>query len=85
MVFKCFTCHSLRECLTGSSLSLSVKDGLLYNVVNDSDDDLLCNAVRADVFMPGGVHHVMQSARSIDGGKARSCRSANFLKQPMAL
>ncbi|KAL3915643.1 MAG: hypothetical protein SGPRY_007143, partial [Prymnesium sp.] len=65
----------VESCVIMQTTSLSRiagKDGLLYNVVHDSVDDLLCNAVRADVFMPGGVHHVMQSARSIDGGKARS-------------
>jgi len=47
------------------------KGGLLYNVVDDATSgELPCSKVRADVFMPGGVHHVMNSALDIDGGKA---------------
>ena len=49
------------------------KGGLLYNVVDEAEGaSLACDAVRADVFMPGGVHHVMKSSLAIDGGKVRS-------------
>ena len=53
-----------------STAPVAGKGGLLYNVVHEGRDALPCSAVRADVFMPGGVHHVMNSALSIDGGKA---------------
>ena len=46
------------------------KGGLLYNVVDaESAGELRCDAVRADVFMEG-KQHVINSALSIDGGKA---------------
>jgi len=46
------------------------KAGLLYNVVHTSSSaELSASEVRADVFMPNGVHHVMNSKLSIDGGK----------------
>ncbi len=44
---------------------------MLYNVAHDSADGTLsASAVRADVFMPGGVHHIMNSSLDTDGGKA---------------
>ena len=44
--------------------------GLLYSVVDaESAGELRCDAVRADVFMEG-KQHVINSALSIDGGKA---------------
>jgi len=47
------------------------RNGLLYNVVNESaEGELPCSAVRADVFMPGGIHHVMNSTIETDAGKA---------------
>ncbi|CAJ1431549.1 unnamed protein product [Effrenium voratum] len=46
------------------------KGGLLYNVVEEKGEELRCDAVRADIFMPGGVHHKVYSDRSTDGGKA---------------
>lgn len=45
------------------------KGGLLYNAVEQRNSDLPCDAVRADVFMPGGVHHKIYSTPSTDGGK----------------
>jgi len=45
------------------------KGGLLYNAVEQRSSDLPCDAVRADVFMPGGVHHKIYSTPSTDGGK----------------
>ena len=48
------------------------KGGLLYNVVHEATDgELEANAVRADVFMPGGEHLIMASKPSIDGGEMR--------------
>ncbi|KAL1522527.1 hypothetical protein AB1Y20_017514 [Prymnesium parvum] len=44
------------------------KGGLLYNVVNNAGT-LACDAVRADVFMPGGTQLEMKSSLAIDGGK----------------
>merc|ERR1740130_1182415 len=44
---------------------------MLYNVVHDATEgELSASAVRADVFMPGGTHHVMHSSLETDGGKA---------------
>jgi len=53
-----------------STVPVACEKAVLYNVVEEQGDSLSCNAVRADVFMPGGVHHVMKSALSIDGGQA---------------
>ena len=51
---------------------ISPRGGLLYNVVDESTGEapLTCNAVRADVFMPGGIKHEMHSSLATDGGKA---------------
>ena len=52
-------------------MPITGKGGLLYNVVNTpASGELSCAAVRADVFMPGNVHHVMNSSISVDGGTA---------------
>jgi len=63
----------IEECVLVQSTSLAPitgKAGLLYNVVNETTSGVLdASAVRSDVFMPGGVHHIMLSARNIDGGK----------------
>jgi len=60
-------------CVLVQTTSLSPiggKAGLLYNACDTTEGSMLsCDEVRADVFMPGGVHHVMKSKRSIDGGK----------------
>ena len=50
--------------------SESLQGGLLYNAVEQRNSDLPCDAVRADVFMPGGVHHKIYSTPGTDGGKA---------------
>ena len=56
---------------TTSLTPISGKGGLLYNVVDaESAGELRCDAVRADVFMPGGVKHTMNSSLATDGGKA---------------
>ncbi|CAE7654414.1 ABCG25, partial [Symbiodinium sp. CCMP2592] len=53
-----------------SSRPISGKAGLLYNVVEDGKGDTLpCDRVRADVFMPDGIHHKIYSTPSTDGGK----------------
>jgi len=53
-----------------SSRPISGKGGLLYNVVEDGKGDTLpCDRVRADVFMPDGIHHKIYSTPSTDGGK----------------
>ena len=53
-----------------SSVPITGKGGLLYNVVHEAEAGSLdCSAVRADVFTPGS-HLQMYSARDIDGGTA---------------
>ncbi|CAK8989984.1 Uncharacterized protein SCF082_LOCUS2064 [Durusdinium trenchii] len=52
-----------------SAVPIFGKGGLLYNVVEERSSDLPCDNVRADVFMPGGVHHKVYSTPSTDGGK----------------
>eukprot|EP00439_Symbiodinium_sp_Y106_P024247 s5997_g2.t4 len=53
-----------------SSHPISGKGGLLYNVVEGGKGDTLpCDRVRADVFMPDGIHHKIYSTPSTDGGK----------------
>jgi len=55
---------------TTSLAPIEGKGGLFYNVVDENTGGALaCDAVRADVFMPGGVHHQVRSKLSIDGGK----------------
>lgn len=61
--------ESVLMCVS-SSVPVSCSGAVLYNVVEDTEASLVCNGVRADVFMPGGQHHKMKSALSIDGGKA---------------
>ena len=54
-----------------SKVPIVGRGGMLYNVVHEeASGELSCSAVRADVFMPGGVHHVMNSSLATDGGKA---------------
>jgi len=55
-----------------SSTPIVGRNGMLYNVVHGGDGELKAvdGAVRADVFMPGGVQHVMNSSLATDGGKA---------------
>ena len=64
----------LEDCIlvnVTSSVPITGKSGLLYNVVHEAEGgELTANAVRADVFCPGGEHLVMASAPSIDGGTA---------------
>ena len=55
-----------------SSTPIVGRNGMLYNVVHGGPGELKAvdGAVRADVFMPGGVQHVMNSSLATDGGKA---------------
>ena len=55
-----------------STRPIKGRGGLLYNVVDESTGEapLTCDAVRADVFMPGGIKHEMHSSLATDGGKA---------------
>ena len=53
-----------------SSVPITGKGGLLYNVVHEAAEGTLdCSAVRADVFMPG-QHLQMMSTPETDGGTA---------------
>ena len=38
-----------------------MQGGLLYNAVEQRSSDLPCDAVRADVFMPGGLPPIIQA------------------------
>ena len=53
-----------------SPVPITGKGGLLYNVVHEGEEPLTCDKVRADVFMPGDVHHIINSSQETDGGKA---------------
>jgi len=54
-----------------STVPIVGRNGMLYNVVHEAKEgELSASAVRADVFMPGGVHHIMNSSLATDGGKA---------------
>jgi len=46
------------------------KRGVLYNVVHEGSEPLSADAVRADVFQPGGKQIVVSSSIETDGGKA---------------
>jgi len=63
----------IEECVIMQTTSLAPiagAKGLLYNVVEESTEgSLSSDAVRTDVFMPGGIKYTQKSARNIDGGK----------------
>ena len=51
-----------------SSVPITGKSGLLYNVVHEVDSGTLdCSAVRADVFTPGPQQMTIMSTPAIDG------------------
>lgn len=75
----CFDILWLHRSLAQLDKDHHVQGGLLYNAVEQRSSDLPCDAVRADVFMPGGLPPIIQEAVCITWYNLYNLNLFNFL------